>query len=32
MDELNAPQFDEELETEKEAEDELGKWLVVIND
>lgn len=32
MDELNAPQFDEELEMGKEAEDELGKWLVVIND
>jgi hypothetical protein len=31
-DELSAPQFGEELEMAIEAEDEPGKWLVVLNE
>lgn len=31
-DELSAPQFGEELEMGIEAEDESGKWLVVLNE
>jgi hypothetical protein len=31
MDDLSAPQFDKELEMGIEAEDETGKWLVVLN-
>jgi hypothetical protein len=31
-DELSAPQFGEELEMGIEAEDEPGKWLVILNE